>query len=129
MYEQLKVLHIAFAALTITGFILRGTWMLANSPLLNARATRVLPHVVDTLFLATGIGMLFAVSLNPLTQPWLLAKFAGLVAYVVLGSVALKRGRTRAVRATAFMAAIGVFLWISGAAVTKSAWSWAVLAS
>jgi hypothetical protein len=35
--------------------------------------------------------------MNPLDQPWLLAKIIGLLAYIGLGTVALKRGKTKAI--------------------------------
>lgn len=98
--------------------------MLCNSALLQHRLTRVLPHIVDTLFLASGIGMLVLMALNPFTQAWLLAKFAGLVAYVILGTIAIKRGRTRNVRLAAFVAALSVFAYIVGVGLSKSAASW-----
>lgn len=127
MYEALRTAHTALAALTIAGFLLRGLWMLSDSSLLTARLTRIAPHVVDTLFLIAGIAMLIVASLNPIGQPWLLAKFCGLVAYVVLGTIALKRGRTRGQRAIAFIAAVAVFAWVTGVAVTKSVTPWMVV--
>lgn len=127
MYESLKAAHVVFATVTIAGFVLRGYWMLAASPMLTRRLVRIAPHVIDTLFLVTGIAMLFTVSLNPLGQPWLLAKFAGLVAYIVLGSIALKRGRTQGQRTLAFFAAVLVFAWIVGVALTKSVAPWTIV--
>ena len=43
----------------------------------------------------------------------------GLVAYIGLGTVALKRGRTRAGRAAAFFAALATFAYIVSVAVTR----------
>jgi len=40
---------------------------------------------------------------------WLTAKLSLLVVYVVLGTIALKRGRTRSVRAVSFVAALAVY--------------------
>ena len=40
----------------------------------------------------------------------------------MLGTIALKRGKTPAVRATAFALAVLVFAYIIGVAVTKQAW-------
>ena len=68
--------------------------------------------------------MLVLSSLNPLTQSWLLAKFAGLVFYVLLGSVALRRGPTRPIRASALLAAGLAFLYVVGVALSKSPASW-----
>ena len=127
MYALLQQSHVIFAIATIAGFCLRGYWMLVDSRLLQHRLTRVLPHIIDTLFLATGIAMLVIASMNPLTQPWLLGKFVGLVAYVILGTLALRRGPTRPIRIVAFVGAVAVFAWIAGAGLSKSLASWIAL--
>lgn len=124
MYLTLKTLHIIFAITTISGFVLRGYWMMVESERLGLKATRIAPHFIDTLFLATGIAMLFLVSLNPFTQPWLVAKFVGLIAYVLLGTVAIKRGSTKTIRINAFTAAVATFAYIVGVGMTRSALSW-----
>lgn len=118
-YNLLRLLHIGTVFVTFVLFLLRGFWMLVNSPRLRARWVRVVPHVNDTVLLAAGIGMLVVASLNPLAQPWILAKILGLVAYIYLGAVALKRGRTKTQRVVAFLAALGVFAYLVAVAVTK----------
>jgi len=130
MYLILKYFHTAFAILTITGFLLRGYWMITASDLRLNRATRVAPHVIDTLFLATGIALIYVLNLAPMQHNWLLAKFAGLIAYVSLGMVAMRFGRTPAIRTLAFVAAVAAFAYIAGVALSKSPASWiAYLAS
>jgi len=123
-YLIAKYIHVMSATLTISGFLLRGYWMLTESDRLQHRFTKVVPHVVDTVFLLSGATMVWMLSLNPLTQPWLVAKFTGLVAYVLLGTVAIKRGPTRQIRAIALVGALSVFAYIAGVAVTKSPLSW-----
>lgn len=120
----LKLLHISLATLSVALFSLRGVWMLLESPLRDARWTRVVPHVIDTLFLATGIWLAMRIGQYPFVQPWLTAKVLGLVAYIILGSIALKRGRTRAIRGAAFVAALLVFAYIVGVARARHPWSW-----
>ena len=124
MYLILKYVHVVAAILTIAGFVLRGYWMLTESQKLQHRAARVVPHIVDTVFLLAGVGMVWQLHLNPLTQPWLLAKFTGLVAYILLGTVAIKRGPTKQVRTVALVSAIAVFTYIAGVALSKSPLSW-----
>ncbi|MGQ0585852.1 MAG: SirB2 family protein [Gammaproteobacteria bacterium] len=121
---SLKLVHLAFATLSVALFALRGVWMLRESPLREARWTRVVPHVIDTVFLATGIWLALRIGQYPFVQPWLTAKVFGLVAYIILGSIALKRGPTRAIRATAFVAALAVFAWIVGVARARHPLSW-----
>ena len=45
-----------------------------------------------------------------------------LLLYIGLGSIALKRGKTRAVRLSAFIAALAVFAYIVAVALTRQAW-------
>ena len=118
-YAFLRSLHLATVYATLFLFLLRGFWMLTESPRLGDRWVRVVPHVNDTLLLLAAIAMLVVGGLNPLTQPWLLAKIIGLLVYIGLGTVALKRGRTKAVRIKALVAALGVFGYIVAVAVTK----------
>ncbi len=124
MYLTAKTIHIAAAILTISGFMLRGAWMLGQSPLLERKLVRILPHVIDTVFLLSGVWLIWLLRLPVLQQPWLLGKLIALVAYVGLGMIALRRGRTRRTRATAFVLALLTFAYIIGVALTKSVASW-----
>lgn len=124
MYLLLKFSHLALALASISGFATRGYWMLTSSPRLAARLTRIAPHIVDTLFLASGIALVLHLDLPVMRSPWLLAKLIALVIYVVSGSIALRRGSTLQVRAVAFVAALAAFAYIVGAALSKSPASW-----
>lgn len=115
-----KTLHITCAILTISGFTLRGFWMLRASPLLNNAWVKVLPHVIDTILLGAGILLAINIHQSPGTHAWLTAKVLGLVAYIVLGTLALKRGETKTVRVTAWIAATLVFFYIVSVAITRS---------
>jgi len=88
---------------------------------LQARLTRVAPHVVDALLLATGVALAFRAAQYPFVHGWLTAKIVGIVVYIGLGMVALRRGRTRGTRLAAFAAAILTFGYIVGVALTRSA--------
>jgi uncharacterized membrane protein SirB2 len=118
-YLSLKHFHIGCAALSGALFLLRGTWMLRASPLLQGTWVRIVPHVVDTLLLASAIGLAIWSHQYPGQQPWLTAKLLALLGYIVLGSVALKRGRTKEQRQAAFAAALALFAYIVMVAVTK----------
>ncbi|ATE60692.1 SirB2 family protein [Thauera sinica] len=120
MYFAIKHLHVTCVVLSGLGFLLRGTWMLSGSGLLHHRLTRVLPHIVDTLLLGSALVLAAMIGQYPFVADWVTAKVFGLIAYIVLGAVALKRGRTLAVRGAAFAAATAVFLWIVSVALTKN---------
>ncbi len=121
MYEALKWLHVASVAASGAGFLARGALMLADSPLLRMRVVRVVPHVVDTVLLASAIALAVLARLSPLQHTWLATKIIALLLYIFLGTVALKRGRTRRGRATAFAAAVAVFAYIVSVALQRDA--------
>lgn len=123
-YLALKHIHVTAVVLSITGFTLRGLLMLAGSPLLQRRPVKVLPHVIDTVLLASAIAMAVLSAQYPFVQPWLTAKFFGLLAYIVLGMMALKRGRTKAQRAAWFAAALAAFGYIVMVALTRDPLGW-----
>jgi uncharacterized membrane protein SirB2 len=125
-YLLLRQIHTLAAVISIAGFVLRGYWMLVDSCWLNHRISRIAPHIVDTILLSGGVGMLLVLSLNPLSQSWLLAKFAALILYILLGTVALRRGPTMQVRVLAFVTALLTYGYVVGVAISKSPASWLV---
>jgi uncharacterized membrane protein SirB2 len=115
-YTLLKHIHSAAAVVVVVLFVLRGIWMLADSPLLGRKWVRIVPHINDTILLVTAIWLATFMGI----APFVIAKIAGLVAYIVLGTIALKRGRTRRIRAAAFVAALAVLAYVFAVAVTKT---------
>jgi uncharacterized membrane protein SirB2 len=105
-YLVLRHVHIGCAILTIAMFVLRGALMLADSLWQRNVVLRYLPHAVDTLLLTSALMLTTVIHQYPFGASWLTAKVVLLVVYVVLGSIALKRGRTRAIRTAAFVAAL-----------------------
>ena len=117
-YLLLKQLHLTTIAITLTLFLLRGTWMVMGSSLLQARWVRIVPHLNDTVLLASGITLAVLMQQYPLVHGWLTAKLIALIVYIVLGTIALKRGKTRAQRIAAWFAALLVFGYMAAVAVT-----------
>ncbi len=122
MYPALKHLHISCAAISLGLFMLRGWWMMGHPARLQLRWVRIVPHVVDTFLLASAIGLTFLIQQWPLRNAWLTAKVLGLIVYIVLGMIALKRGPTRTIRIAAFIAALAVFAWIVVTARLHTPW-------
>ena len=120
----LKTIHVTFAALSFTGFFIRGIWMLRDSPLLKQRWVKIAPQVVDSVLLASAIALAVQWRLSPLDQPWLMAKIIALVVYIGVGLVALRLGRTKTVRAAAWVLGMLIFAYIVSVAVTRSALGW-----
>lgn len=117
-YFSLRSIHIGCAALTIALFFARGLLMIAGSPLFQRRAMRILPVVIDTVLLASAIALTVTIHQYPFTTPWLTAKVVLLLLYIVLGSIALRRGRTRSIRIAAFVAALATVAFLVTVAVT-----------
>lgn len=119
MYAALKLVHVGAVVLSGVGFVIR--YGLAAGGALPAGAlVRAAPHVVDTVLLGSALALAWVGGFNPLRVPWLEAKLVGLALYILLGTVALKRGRTPRIRAGAFAAALLAYGYIVTVALTKS---------
>ena len=118
-YLLVKHLHITCAVLSGSFFLLRGVWMLLESDALQRRWVKVVPHVVDTVLLTSALVMVFWSAQYPFVQPWLTAKVLALLAYIVLGTIALKHGQTKATRTAALVAALAVFAYIVLVALSR----------
>ncbi|HLP97003.1 MAG TPA: SirB2 family protein [Sideroxyarcus sp.] len=126
-YLHLKTIHVASVTLSFTLFFLRGVWMLRGSPLVQARPVKLARDVIDTLLLGSAIMMAWQLGLNPLDTPWLGAKIVALLSYIVIGSVALKRGKTRNIRLAAWLLALLVFGYMVSVAMTHDPMPWQAL--
>lgn len=118
-YTLLKHIHLLCVVLTITSFTVRSFWMLNAPEKLIRKWVKVAPHVIDTCLLGSAIGMLI-LAWNPLEQPWIQAKIGGLLVYIVLGTMALKRGKTKSIRVSAMIGAYLAVFYIVGVALSKN---------
>ena len=116
-----KSVHVGCAALSLAGFAARGVLMLRESPLLATRFARIAPHVVDTLLLASALWLAWQLRQYPFVHGWVTAKVLALAAYIVLGSIALRRGPTRRARAVAFALALACAGYIVAVALARDA--------
>jgi len=120
-YAALKLIHQSTALLSVSGFFARGLASFAGAAWVRGRGARTVPHVVDTVLLASALAMAWMLRLNPLTTPWLAAKIGGLLLYIALGMLALRPGRPLALRIAAWVAALCVVGWIASVALSKDA--------
>ena len=121
MFIALKTLHVTCAMLSITGYVIRGVWMMRESPWLRKKWVRIVPHVIDTLLLGAGIWLAILIRQYPFVQGWLTAKVLALIAYIVVGAIGLKYGKTRNIRIAAWLGAIAIFGYIVLVALTHQA--------
>lgn len=119
MYYLTKSLHLLCALASFALFFLRGIWMLRGSAQLSRGWVRVLPHGIDTLLLASAVALTLLTRQYPLTQDWLNAKVLALPVYIGLGMLALRPGRSRRLRAAAWVGALAVFLYVVSVALSR----------
>jgi len=119
-YALFKYVHVSCAALSYVGFVTRGVLMMRAAPMLRSPWVRIVPHINDTVLLASAIALAVMSRRYPFVEPWLTAKVIALLVYIGVGTVALRRGRTRRGRVTAWITAQLVFIYIVAVAVTRS---------
>lgn len=119
MYVLVKYVHVVSVILSLTGFFLRGVLMMRDSPLLGARWVKVLPHVNDTLLLVAALSLAAMSGQYPFVVGWVTAKVLGVIAYIILGALALRDASTRQMRIVCWLASMAVFGWIVSVALTR----------
>jgi uncharacterized membrane protein SirB2 len=124
LYLALKTIHVSCVVLTINLFLLRGFWMLQDSARLQQRWVRTLPHVIDATLLGSAILLAWTLGQYPGVHAWLTAKVLALLVYIGLGTVAIKRGKTKRVKVAAWLGAIMVFGYIVSVALTRQPLPW-----
>ena len=123
-YAALKIAHLGCVALSYALFVVRGIWMMRESALLQQCWVKIVPHVIDFILLASAVALTLLLRQYPFVDAWLTAKVAALICYIGLGTVALKRGRTRATRIAAWLAAQAVFAYIVAVALMRNPLPW-----
>lgn len=108
----IKHIHVTFVILTFISFSMRVYWMIAGSGLLHNKVVKIVPHIIDTLLLLSGLTMAIMYYGAFYQQQWLMFKLLGVVIYIILGSIALKLGKTKPIRVVAVFAAWAVFFYI-----------------
>ncbi len=83
--------------------------MIRDAAIMRRRWVKVVPHVVDTLPIASAIALASMLRLYPLVHSWLTARVIALVIYITLGMVALRHGPTKGIRIAAWIGAQAVF--------------------
>ena len=118
----LKTVHISSVASSYILFFLRGIWSLNGSTIMSQRWIKIVPHVVDTLLIVSAIMLAFSIRQYPFVDAWLTAKVIALLLYIGLGFVALRYGRSKTVRLSAWIMAQLVFTYIVLVAISHNPW-------
>ena len=126
-YLAIKHIHVTAVVLSLTFFLFRGWCMLQKPRLLNKRWMRIGPDSIDTVLLVSAGLLAYKLQQYPFVDSWLTAKVLGLLLYIVLGSIALRRGRTRAIRIVALAGAMLTAAYIVAVAIAHHPQPWTVL--
>ena len=121
-YAQIKIVHVAAVLTSGALFAIRGGALHLGATWPMAAPLRYLSYAIDTVLLTAALMLSTILHQYPFVHGWLTAKVTLLVVYVVLGTMALKRARTRAARAWYFVAAVAVYLTIVSIARAHSPW-------
>ena len=106
MYPTVRLVHMALVAISGTLFVLRGIGVLRHAAWPMAPAVRRASVLIDSALLGAAVMLLYILQLNPFAVGWLTTKIVLLLLYIVLGTFALKRGRTTGVRLVCFLASV-----------------------
>ena len=123
-YPQIKYVHILLAMLSGTLFAVRGGFALAGMRWPQALPVKWLSYTIDTCLLTAALMLLTILPWAMFANGWLLAKILLIVAYVVLGVLAMRPHRTRRARALYYAAALLAFAAIYGIARAHHPLAW-----
>jgi uncharacterized membrane protein SirB2 len=112
LYPQVKWAHVAAVTASGSLFFVRGLGLQLGAGWMMAAPLRYLSYSIDTVLLTAALMLATLLQRYPFADSWLTMKVLLLAAYVVLGSFALKRGRTARVRLACWVSALGVYLFI-----------------
>ncbi|MBI2750694.1 MAG: SirB2 family protein [Burkholderiales bacterium] len=112
LYPVIRWTHIGLVLTSGTLFAARGLGVLLGAQWGMTLGVRRLSYTVDTALLSAALLLLYILDLNPFAVPWLSTKIALLLAYIVLGTFALKRARTERMRLVFYIASLLCFAFM-----------------
>lgn len=108
------------ALISVLLFTLRFVWLLKDSPKLQQKWVKILPHIVDTLLLALGVAMAIKLAISPFEQYWFAEKLLAVLAYIFTGVYTLKLAKNKTMQIIGYLGAIGWVMLIVRLAITKT---------
>ncbi|BCV37585.1 MULTISPECIES: SirB2 family protein [Shewanella] len=121
LYPAVKHLHMTLIAVSVLLFIVRFVLKLRQSAIMDKKLLKVGPHVIDTFLLLSGLILCFMIKQYPFVDPWMTEKIGAVVAYILLGVMALKSNRNLIFRIFAFLGALGWVVYAAKLAHFKQA--------
>jgi len=112
IYSAVKLVHLICVAISLSGFFARGVGQFMGASWISLKWAKVLPHVVDTLLLVSGAGLVMITQQYPGETLWISVKLGLVVIYILLGIVAFRLTRNRTQMICAWGAALAVVMLI-----------------
>ena len=120
VYQIIKFIHISCVVLSVSGFFMRGLWLLQQSPRLQNVWVRRLPHWIDAVLFSSGILMAWQAGFFVAEINWLSIKLLLVLAYILLGMAALHWFKRRLFKMLSWLLALVVAGFIISIALSKS---------
>lgn len=113
----MKMLHALFVLLSFVSFTGRFYCLFAKPEIFQEKLVKILPHVIDSLLLLSGIALVIQGDWFSVNASWLVTKLLFLAGYIVLAAMAMKKPLPE--RWWFFAGAMASFFAVYGIAVTK----------
>ena len=110
-------LHISLVLTSFFSFIIRVILSVLKSSLLKNKFFKIIPHVIDTLLLLSGITLVIQGAWLDGDYGWIITKLIILLAYIILGVIVMRGKGIK--RWIAFIGTLGCYGYIIAVAVTK----------
>jgi uncharacterized membrane protein SirB2 len=123
-YIPVKSVHVAAVLASGSLFALRGVLVLSGRAWAMSAPLRYLSYSIDTVLLTAALMLATMLPGAVFANGWLAVKLTLLVSYVLLGSFALKRGRSNRSRTLFFIAAVIVYAFMYSVARTHQPLGW-----
>jgi uncharacterized membrane protein SirB2 len=117
-YLPIKTVHIVSVLASGGLFALRGLLLLNGRAWAMSAPLRYLSYGIDTMLLTAALMLATMLPSGVFANGWLTMKLVLLVVYIVLGSFALKRGRSMKTRWLCYIAALCVYAFMLSVART-----------
>ena len=116
LYPHVKWVHVAAVIASGVLFTLRGAVVLAGGRWAMHAMLRYTSYGIDMVLLTAALMLASMLHQYPFVHGWLTVKVSLLLAYIVLGSFALKRAPTQRLRWCCYVAALLLYAFIASVA-------------
>jgi len=109
LYLIIKKLHMYIALTSGSFFILRWMLLMFNLKCANNKYIRYASYLIDSLLLSLAIYLIYILPKTYFNNGWIYLKILLVINYIILGSFAIKRAKTKINKIICFILAILIF--------------------